>query len=207
MIHALPGMGADRRMFPAPWLALPDFVPHDWVRHSGEKTIPEVARSVCEQFRIQEGDVLIGASLGGMVACEIAKLRKLRALFLIGSATRHEEVNGLLAKLHPLAQVAPVDWLKFSASQLPLDFAQMFAGLEPSFIRAMCAAVFRWEGLGPAPSPVYRLHGKFDLVIPPPSEVDLLVNGGHLISMTHAESCVEFIRRRLQPETAAAAAK
>lgn len=198
MIHALPGMGADRRMFPGPWLRLPSFVAHDWVRHAGEKSLPEVARSVCAQFKIRDGDVLVGASLGGMVACEISKLRDLRALYLVGSATRQEEVNALLAKLHPLAQIAPIDWLKFSAGKIPIELTQMFAGLEATFIRAMCAAVFHWEGLGQTSAHVFRLHGKFDLVIPPSDKVDLLVNGGHLISISHAEDCVRFIERSLE---------
>lgn len=29
MIHALPGMGADHRMYPAPWTSIPDLVTHD----------------------------------------------------------------------------------------------------------------------------------------------------------------------------------
>ncbi len=81
MIHALPGMGADRRMFPEPWETLAGFVPHDWPAYSGERTVADFARTVVETFEIRDGDALIGTSLGGMVACEIAKIRKLRALF------------------------------------------------------------------------------------------------------------------------------
>ena len=34
-------------------------------------------------------------------------------------------------------------------------------------------------------------------VIPPPAHVDLLLNGGHLISMTHARECVDFVAGKL----------
>jgi hypothetical protein len=77
MIHALPGMGADHRMFPAPWGNLPDFTAHDWPKHSGELTLGAVARKVCDACSTRDGDILVGASLGGMIACEIAKIRKL----------------------------------------------------------------------------------------------------------------------------------
>ena len=194
MIHALPGMGADRRMYPAPWPTLPSFVAHNWVRHSGEKTLVEVACSVCEASGIRDGDTLVGSSLGGMVACEITKIRKIPALYLIGSATQKEEVNPLLAKIHPLAQAAPINWLRLSAEKIPTEFSQMFSGIEASFVRAMCAAVFAWDGLGVSETKVYRVHGKFDLMIPPVAKVDLLLGGGHLISITHARECVEFIR-------------
>jgi hypothetical protein len=93
MIHALPGMGADRRMYPAPWSTLPGFTAHDWVRHSGEKSLPEIARSMCDAAGIHDGDKLVGSSLGGMVACEITKIRNIPVLYLVGSATRKEEVS------------------------------------------------------------------------------------------------------------------
>ncbi len=194
MIHAFPGMAADRRMYPTAWASLPEFHAHDWMSHAGERSISEVACSMCEVGGIRDGDILIGTSLGGMVACEITKLRRISALFLVGSAVRKEEVNHLLSLLHPFARVAPLGWLQFSASKLPNELAQMFSGIEASFVRAMCEAVFDWEGLGPSAVPVFRLHGSHDRVIPPPAKVDLLLDGGHLISMTHAEQCVEFIR-------------
>ena len=193
MIHALPGMGADNRMYPAPWSSIPDFLPHDWVHYTCEQSLREIAHSMCVSCQINDGDDLIGASLGGMVACEITKIRKIPRLYLIGSAVHKKEISALLAILHPLAQIAPIDWLRISAGKVPADLAQMFANAEPSFIRAMCAAVFKWEGLGPSSTKVYRLHGKHDIVIPPPRNADLLIDGGHLISMTHAAECMEFI--------------
>jgi pimeloyl-ACP methyl ester carboxylesterase len=198
MIHALPGMGADRRMYPAPWSTLPDFIADDWMLHSGEKSLAEVAKSMCNVSGIRDGDTLVGSSLGGMVACEITKMRKIPCLYLIGSATRKEEVSALLAMIHPLARIAPIDWLRFSSSKIPAEVAQMFAGSEASFVRAMCSAIFEWDGLGVSRTKVFRIHGKHDFVIPPPTSVDLLLDGGHLISISHARHCVDFIKASQQ---------
>ena len=74
-----------------------------------------------------------------------------------------------------------------------MELAQMFAGIEASFVRAMCSAIFQWDGLGVTSTKVFRIHGKHDLVIPVPEQVDLLLDGGHLVSMTHAEECAAFI--------------
>jgi pimeloyl-ACP methyl ester carboxylesterase len=63
--------------------------------------------------------------------------------------------------------------------------------------------IFEWEGLGAGDVPCFRLHGRRDLIIPPPAEVDLLIKGGHLISITHAEECVAFIRSNLQSHRSA----
>jgi pimeloyl-ACP methyl ester carboxylesterase len=197
MIHALPGMGADRRMYPPPWGSIPAFEAHDWVRYSGERSLADVARSMCEACDIRDGDTLVGSSLGGMVACEITKLRQISKLFLVGSAVKKEEISSLLAALRPLATVAPIDWIKLSAKRAPMELIQMFSGIETAFVRAMCEAVFAWDGLGESEVPLVRLHGNRDLVIPPPPQVDLLLNGGHLISMSHARECAAFVRSHL----------
>jgi alpha/beta hydrolase family protein len=195
MIHALPGMGADRRMYPAPWTQLPEFVAHDWVRHSGEATLTDVARSMIDAYGICDGDVLVGASLGGMVSCEITKLKCISRLYLIGSAVDQSEVSRLLSFLRPLARIAPFDLIRLSSGSIPTEFTQMFSGIEASFIRQMCTAIFEWEGLVANTTIISRIHGRFDRVIPHPKHVDLLLNGGHLISISHARQCAEFIMR------------
>lgn len=187
-------MGADSRMYPAPWKTIGGFVPHDWPTFAGEKTLSDMAQSVCAACGINDGDDLVGASLGGMVACEITKIRRISRLFLVGSALRKEEVSGILSRVHPLAQFAPIGWLQFSADKIPCELTQMFAKSDASFIRAMCAAIFDWGGLGLTTTKVIRIHGRRDLVISPPPQVDLLLDGGHLIAMTHAEECAGFIR-------------
>jgi pimeloyl-ACP methyl ester carboxylesterase len=193
MIHAFPGMGADRRMYPSPWNTLPSFVVHDWPCYDGELSIADVAKKLAELYEIRDGDSLVGASLGGIVACEIAKIRKIKTLYLIGSAKSKNEVNLFLSILHPLADIAPISWIQFSAGKIPSDLTQMFADVDASFIRAMCSAIFEWDGFDSSNTQVFRVHGLHDFIIPPPQKVDLLVDGGHLISMTHAKECVTAI--------------
>jgi len=193
MIHALPGMGADRRMYPDAWNVLPGFIAHDWIRHTAEDTVAAVARSMVAACSIHDGDVLIGSSMGGIVACEITKIRGIPRLYLVGSAISEKEVDSLLSVLHPLAEFAPVERMRLSSGSIPSELAQMFGGVDPSFIRAMCSAIFRWEGLGDTQTQVVRIHGKSDFVIPPPKRVDLLINGGHLIATSHAQECADFI--------------
>src|SRR5579883_3413988 len=171
MIHALPGMGADRRMYPKAWAAVPGFVSHDWVRHSGEDTLAAVAASMVDACGIRDGDTLIGSSLGGMVSCEITKLRRIARLYLIGSAVDKDEISSLLLALHPLAKVAPLEWIRVSLGSVQTELTQMFAAIEASFVRAMCSAIFKWDGLGRTNTPVIRIHGRFDVVIPPPKHV------------------------------------
>jgi hypothetical protein len=110
-----------------------------------------------------------------------------------------------LTVLHPLVDLAPIEWLRFSAGKIPADMAQMFATVETSFVRCMSKAIFHWEGLGAVPVRLVRIHGRRDLVIPPPAHADLLVGGGgHPISMTHARPCTEFIEANQSSQATAA---
>lgn len=198
MIHALPGMGATCRMYPEPWTSLPNFIAHDWCRYAGEITLEEIARSVCDSKNIKDGDSIVGSSLGGMVACEITKMRKIKSLYLVGSAIRRDEINPLLSFLSPLIKAAPIKMIQFSAGSIPHELSEMFAVADEAFLRAMCSAVFKWDGLYESSAAVYRIHGRSDMVIRSPANVDLLLDGGHMIAMTHASQCVKFITAREQ---------
>lgn len=195
MIYALPGMGADNRVFPGAWQELADMKFVEWAPYVSAQNIPELAKAIANEEGIDDGDSIIGTSLGGMVACEISKIRSIDRLVLVGSAVSKEEISGLLALLRPLVPLAPVRIVKALSSSVPGDLARMFEGADAGFISAMCAAIFLWEGLGASPPGLIRIHGRHDLVIPHPGLADLTLDGGHLIAMTHAEECVAFMGR------------
>ena len=194
MIHVLPGMGADHRMYSAPaWQRLADTHFINWPDHHGETSIAAIASRVIAEAKISEGDVVVGSSLGGIVGCEIARTVPLKALVLIGGAKDKAEISGLLTLLHPLARLAPLEFIQISAGKFPSELTRMFNQSQASFIRAMCAAIFDWSGLDESRIKPLRIHGKHDHVIPMPAQVNLALDGGHLIAMTHAEECVRFI--------------
>jgi pimeloyl-ACP methyl ester carboxylesterase len=193
-IIVLPGMGADSRMYSGPWRTLPNAAFVDWPEYRGERTIAEVAERVVTEFKVADGDVVVGSSLGGIVACEIARVRKLKVLVLIGSAVNKDEINSLLAVLHPIADFAPLKFIQAAAGKVPGELTEMFRDAQPEFIRSMCRAIFTWPGLQNASAKLVRIHGKHDPVIPLPAKVDLVLDGGHLIAMTHADECVSYFR-------------
>lgn len=187
-------MGADHSLYAAKaWRSLADAHFLDWPVHHGETTIAAIAGRVVAEARISDGDVIIGSSLGGIVGCEIARTVSLKALVLIGSAKNKGEISRLLTLLHPLAPLAPVEFVQRSAGKYPNEITQMFCRSEATFIRAMCAAIFDWPGLDESRIKPIRIHGRHDRVIPCPEHVDLLLDGRHLLAVTHAEQCVQFI--------------
>lgn len=195
MIYLLPGMGADRRMYPPPWSSLPDCTFIDWPEYFAEQTLSEVAAKIISCYPIDRDSWLVGSSLGGMVACEITKQVQVRGLFLIGSARSAGEINALLRLLSPLIDLAPLAFVQQLAGNAPTDLMQMFKDSDPAFIRAMCHAIIRWDGLPHTATPLHRIHGRNDLVIPLPEKIDRVLDGGHLIAMTHAADCVDYVQR------------
>ena len=180
-------------MYSGPWRTLADAVFADWPRYRGETRIEAVARRVVEEEGVKDGNTVVGASLGGMVACEIAAIMKLQNLILLGGVCHPDEINGLLKLFHPLARLAPLEFIQRLSGKAPGELARMFVGVDPEFVRAMCLAVFDWEGLGEDVIRPIRIHGETDLVVPLPERVDKALAGGHLISMTHARECVDWL--------------
>jgi pimeloyl-ACP methyl ester carboxylesterase len=191
--YILPGMGADARMYPSPWGTLPDALFLDWPPYQGERTLAEIAARVITAQGIAGGEVVMGSSLGGMVAAEIANQVRLSGLVLIGSAVHPGEVSRLLTVLHPLADLTPLAFLQALSGKLPGLLPDMFRQVDAEFIRAACHAICTWPGLAPDRCPLLRLHGRYDPVIPLPAGVDHVLPGGHLIALTHAETCVAAI--------------
>jgi pimeloyl-ACP methyl ester carboxylesterase len=197
MIHVLPGMGADHRMYSGAWLRMQQTQFLDWPKDSSADSIPAIATEIIEDAGISDGDILIGSSLGGIVACEIAKVRTIEHLILVGSAVDQNEVSGILRLLHPLIDLAPFSFLQIASGKLPSELCTMFSKSDATFIRNMCRAIFKWEGLPPHTVTLTRIHGRSDRVIPPPRDADL-IDGGHLIAMTHADHCVRLIEEAIQ---------
>jgi len=187
-------MGADSSMFRGEWRTLKDCAFVDWPAYRGERTLRAVAERLIGEAGIVDRDVVVGHSLGGMVACEIAALRNLRKLILVSSAKDKREVSRLLALLHPLAAITPFRLAQRVADALPGDLYKMFARSDARFIRAACRAIFEWNGLQEGCVPVHRIHGRRDPVIPLPARVDCVVEGRHVIPITHPHDCVNSIR-------------
>jgi pimeloyl-ACP methyl ester carboxylesterase len=195
MNHFYPGMGATSSMYGEPWRKEFDGHFHDWPEWRGETSITEIAKRIIEEHEIESGDTVIGTSLGGIVACEIANLIDLERVVLIGSAKRKEEINRILSILHPFIDLAPIRFIQMSSGKLPNDLAEMFSHCDPAFIRNMSKAIFTWEGFC-SEVPALRIHGAKDLVIPNSKETNHKIDGGHLIVMTHPLECIEAIKRR-----------
>jgi len=197
MIYTLPGMGANSNMYSGPWLEVQNMKFLDWPKYGGERTLSEIAERVISEYSITRSDSVAGSSLGGMVALEIADKLKIESVFLFGSAVSKTEINPLLRLISPLAEVTPIKFIQIIVGKYANDVLNMFSTSDTDFIRSMCKAVADWRGFAGDHNIIKRIHGKNDTVISCHGNCNIIGNGGHLIAITHAHECIEFLKKSL----------
>ena len=191
----LPGMGATAAMYNALRHKL-DFKINfiDWPAYKGEKTYAEAARRIVDENNIENGDIVGGSSLGGMVALEVGQIVRPKAIVLLGSAISSSEVQGLLTMISPLAVITPLAVVQMLAGKQKALVSTMFADADTEFIRAMCSYLQHWPGYRGQRYRIYRFHGKKDHVIPCPiGGATVVEDAGHLVAMTHVKETADFL--------------
>lgn len=196
--YILPGMGADSLMYGTAFRKLDGVKYLDWPLYKNEKSISEIASRIITENNIQSSDIVGGSSLGGIVAAEIAKQINIKKLILIGNTLTPENINPILKKFHKLSAITPVNLIQIFAGKANLlsenTLLKMFSKSDSSFIKAMCQAIFVWEGNEKPKCPVAHIHGANDQVIHPPSSgAEIISDGGHLIAITHEDEVAKFI--------------
>jgi len=136
---------------------------------------------------------MIGSSLGGMAGLEIANIVGLKKVYLVGSAIDSSEINFISKSLMAFA-IKPIVKISQLVSSFSKDIIQqMYSESETDFIVAMSKAILNWQGFKGDSKIVARIHGKKDHCITCPADCEIIDKGGHLIAISHARECVNFI--------------
>lgn len=207
----LPGVGADARLF-APQLsasaslAFSASVP-SWAPPSSSDSLSSYAEKMAASVVVDRPFVLGGASFGGMVAYEMARLLKPDALVLLGSASSTNAVRLPLRPFLPLASLlrpwmtrvlmvgAPLIAPVFGArtKEERADFCAQASSTSPEFFAFALRAIAGWR---PAPLVgvrVHRLHGSRDRILAPDADAALVDGAGHLVTATHGDAVNAFL--------------
>ena len=155
MIIALPGMGADSRMYGRLWHDIPSIRFIDWPLDYLPSSVPDLAREIASGINAPV-DCIIGSSMGGMVGLELASLVGCRRVVLVGSAINSDEIAPLLRLIAPIAHVTPLKLCTALAGKSPGMLSAMFSEQNPAFIRSMISAVMTWKSQAPRHSPDSR---------------------------------------------------
>ena len=206
----LPGMAADARLFEPQHRVFPGMIVPPWIDPEPREPLASYARRMASELKPSSPILIGGVSFGGIVALEMAGYLGLRECALISSIRSPGELPWRLRVLRPLASIGPdrlgtmagwsAHWLAPVMSRATARRLGRLAVPQSAFLRWACWAVLRWQ-----PSPearrvrVRQIHGSADRTFPLRyTHADqIILGGGHLLTLTHANQINEFVSRAL----------
>lgn len=208
-IYLLPGIGTDPRLYDRIRLDGLDVVRLAWPLFPTGCSLTSIAQELAKQVDTTKPHVLVGVSMGGMVAQELALLTKPRKVVLISSWTGPQEWPPrmhLFKRLHAWGLINRFTmWATWPVKRVlgqrdrttdKLLYA-MAVDQTAAKISRGSAAILRWEG-SRWKGPLVRIHGDRDVVIPLRFPVDHVVKGGpHIMVLTRADEVSRLLREEL----------
>jgi pimeloyl-ACP methyl ester carboxylesterase len=216
--YFISGMGADRRIFK--YIRLPmevEAVFLDWIPFKNGEGLSEYAERLSGNIDHSRPFVLVGLSLGGMLAVEIARRSAPVCTIILGSVPVSDQLPRYFRLAHRLrlldiltpsffmsAAVAKRLFTRESRDDKAL-IRDMIRDCDPEFIRWAMRAVLRWNNRI-VPKPLLHLHGSRDEVFPIwlTRPTHSIPGAGHLLVMTHAREVNDLLHQLLMPYLTAA---
>src|ERR1700761_3563755 len=176
-VFLIAGMGADTRIYNR--IDIPEkyeAVPVDWIEPHETDTLSTYAQKLIHQYDIKQNSIVIGNSLGGMLAIEIAKKIELKKTILISSIKTIDESPFYyrVFKTVPVYKIFTdkmLDVIKYFVTPVfgAKDkeegwlFRDMFDGTSKKFLHWSMGAAIHWDNMT-VPENVYHISGNEDLV-------------------------------------------
>src|ERR1700742_707867 len=90
-VFVIAGLGADGRAYDLIELTGHDIIRVEWIEPDKTDTLKSYAQKLIKQYNIVTDSIIIGNSLGGMIAMEIAQLIPVKKTILISSIKTIDE--------------------------------------------------------------------------------------------------------------------
>jgi pimeloyl-ACP methyl ester carboxylesterase len=210
-LFLIPGLGADCRIYKNIDLQGYEVVYVEWIDPDKSDTLTTYAQKLIDKYHIVLGSIVIGNSLGGMIAIEIAKKIELNKTILISSIKTIKEAPLYLklfriTGLHRLVPVTKLSSLEFiieyafggmSESDQRL-FGDMLKKTSPVFMEWAISAILRWDNQT-IPGNVYHLTGDKDRVFPYKKikDADIVKGGTHVMIFNNPKKINTWLKKIL----------
>lgn len=211
LLVLLPGLGADARLFEPQRVDFPELLCPPWPEPNRNESLASFARRIAADIPRDRPLVLGGASMGGMLASEMASLLKPAALVLIGSCTAPSAIARPVRWVGACGGFVPSAIAELSRPMTPLLLralgpmrgedrallAQMAQGASFAFMRWAGRATLAWEGAAEPGCRVVRIHGDRDRIVPlsDPERCEVIRGAGHVPNLSHAGEVNTVLRR------------
>jgi pimeloyl-ACP methyl ester carboxylesterase len=208
-VYCISGLGADEKVFKFLDLSFVHPVFIQWITPLKNETLHDYALRLKHQYIVEENPVIIGLSLGGMIAVEIVKTMPAARAIVISSAKTKNELPFYMRMLRfiPLYKILPDSSMKNS-----LSIQQYFLGAQskiarkyvrfalknadPVFYKWAIGAIMKWNNKI-IPSNVIHIHGTNDKLLPHKFvKADYTIEGGgHVMIIENAVEISALIKK------------
>ena len=212
-VYLLPGQGSDKRIFEQIKLDSTYILKHIVYPIPAKKTtLQAYAKQISTQMDTTEKFILIGVSLGGMIATELADLLKPQRIIVISSAKCRAELpkRYKFQRTLPLNKIIPASVIYWGARCLqPLvepdrnkqksAFKSMLGAKKPIYLKRTADMIINWNRQIYCKN-IIHIYGNNDHTLPLKNiKANHVIEGGsHMMTLTRGEEINRLILGILQ---------
>ena len=213
-VYLIPGQGADYRLFNQLKLGDKyDTVHIQFTTPPRKCSLSDYAQILLEQVDSSENFILIGVSIGGMIAVEMSEIIKPLQTIVISSAKCRQELphRYRFMRFFPLNKLTPKSFYKIGAqiAQPIVEpdrkigkevFKAMLKDKKPLFFKRTANMIINWKRKTYSDG-IIHIHGNNDHTIPLRKvKADYIIKkGSHMMVYTKGEEINELLSKLLSP--------
>jgi pimeloyl-ACP methyl ester carboxylesterase len=203
------GLGADERVFSKLGDLGANKVFIEWLTNHDNESLHSYSQRLIDEYNIQQGDLLVGLSFGGLIAQQIAEILGMKTVILISSFRTKEDLKmifnkGLTYRLHKLIPNVKSDlvanlvanFLNSGTASSRSIISEMVQSTDMSLMNWSIEKIYQQDTeLAPGITKVNLIGSKDRIVKPWHNDTTHLIEGGsHFMVYEHAEIVSGMIR-------------
>ncbi|MCR8556781.1 alpha/beta hydrolase [Mucilaginibacter sp. BJC16-A38] len=211
-VFLIAGLGADTRAYDKISIEADEIIRVDWIEPDKTDTLKLYSQKLIHQYNITHHSIVIGNSLGGMIAMEIAKEILLERTILISSIKTIDEAPWYfsLFKVLPVYKLIPGKLFTSMGFMIRFVFGKMnkadnwlfndmLKKSSPKFVKWAMGAALHWDNKI-IPKNVYTITGDKDDVFDYRRINDaIIVKGGtHIMIFDRAEEVNRILKEIIE---------
>jgi pimeloyl-ACP methyl ester carboxylesterase len=211
-IYLIPGLGADCRIYNNIDLNDNEVICVDWIEPHKTDTLTTYAQKLIYHYYITPNSVIIGNSLGGMIAVEIAKIIPVAKVIQISSIKTVDEAPWYFGLLRVIPFYKPIPGKAFTGMEFLIKpffghmneadnwlFVDMLKKSSPVFLKWAMDAILKWDNRV-IPKNVVQITGDKDLVFSYKRiKGAIIIKGGtHIMIFERAKEVNKILKKLLK---------